>query len=424
MLFAFIFIANLNAANWLMLQGIESKKGHSPWGFFQVRGQYNEGDIIIKNGINKTPFSYIKPTLEHQSEIQIARARVGLRGSITDDNNINYFLLSEFAQNGVNNPLGYQTHNYLIDASITFKYLPVYIRAGRFKYAGSEEGHMARFTSPFINFSTVSDQLMLERFIDTSSSDVVVSDSYLGEPEQGVGAYRDLGVQFFHSFDISKDSSLTLSYMLGNGSGLAYSNLNADNYTHYGYLSYENILGEGKGYRQEAYKLYAWYQDGKRKLSANGSSELYDRVRYGVGGTYFYKNLRVEAEYMKGTGMIFTGAKDTDNNPSKENLKYEIQASNENESDGYYLLSTYRVFKPLEIIARYDRYDRMTNSNSLYREFESFTTGFSYIFKAYDRIDVNYAFNNIRAPENTTADKLLSDSVGNMISIQYTMVFK
>ena len=210
-----------------MIQGIQTKLGHHPWGFLQIRGQDNNSDIVIKNGINKTPFSYIKPTLENQQEFQVARARIGLRGSLDDDNKINYFLLTEFAPNGVNNPLGIRTHNYLVDASLTFKYLPLYLRIGRFKYAGSEEGNMARFVSPFIMFSTVGDQLMMERFTETS----------IDYPSQGVGAYRDTGVQIFQSFTLNPNSLLTLSYMIGNGSGLAYKNINNANYTHYGYLS-------------------------------------------------------------------------------------------------------------------------------------------------------------------------------------------
>ena len=164
------FIFSLNAADWVTLQGTESKVSHIPWGFFQVRAQHNDSQIIKKNGFNKTPFAYIKPTLENQSELQVARARIGIRGSLTDDNKINYFTLGEVAPNGVNNPLGYQTHNYLMDASLTFKYLPIYIRVGRFKYSGSEEGNMARFAPPLIMFSTVGNNLMLERFIKTSKS--------------------------------------------------------------------------------------------------------------------------------------------------------------------------------------------------------------------------------------------------------------
>lgn len=396
-----------------MLQGLEKNPEHKLWGFFQLRGQQNYSTVFIENGINKTAFSYIKPTLEDQQSIQLARFRIGLRGSLNDDNKINYFLLSEFGENGITKPINYTQNNYLTDASLTIRYLPINIRIGKFKYAGSEEGLMARFTSPFIHFTTLSDQLMLERFIDT----------YISKPIQGVGAYRDSGIQLFKAYPMSKSSSITLSYMLGNGSGLAHKNINNNQFTHYGYVAYEDILGKGKGYRQESYKLYGWYQEGKRKLYSNGVAELYNRLRYGIGGTYFHNKLRIEAEYMKGKGMIFTGAKDLDSSIQKEIWNYEIKADIDNQADGYYVSSTYEPINKFEIIARYDEYNRMTNNSSAYREFKTFTTGCSYRFKGYDRLDINYAFNSIEAPHNKTANEILK-SVGNLLSVQYTMVIK
>ena len=409
-----VSINSLYSANWLMLQGTQSKSGHNPWGFAQLRYQDNSGDTFIKNGVNKTPFSYIKPTLTNNHELQVARARPGIRGSLDKENKINYFVLGEVAQNGVNNSLGTHTDNYLMDASITFKYLPLFIRAGRFKYAGSEEGNMARFVSPFIMFSTVGDQLMLERFLDTTSPTTPNGDLYIAKPKEGVGAYRDTGVQLFQSFPVAKNSFLTLSYMLGSGTGIS-SNINSHNFTHYGYLSYEDILGEGKGYRQEAFKLYGWYQDGQRDLGR--------RIRYGSGFTYFHNKLRLEAEYMKGKGMIYTGAKDTDTNPNTQDWQYSMLASYENEADGYYLLSTYEPMKNIELIARYDVYNRMTNINSEYRKFQTITTGLSYIFKGYDRIDFNYSIHKAKAPYNSGANEIL-ESFGNLLSIQYTILIK
>lgn len=414
---------NLYAANWLMIQGTQEKVTHTPWGFAQVRAEHNEGDILIKEGINKTPFSYLRPNLSEQEGAQVARLRLGLRGSVTQDNNINYFLLTEFGQNGITQPLEYYQQNYLTDASLTLRYLPVYIRIGKFKYAGSEEGNMARFVSPFIHFSTVGDQLMLERFIDTTPTNTVLSGNYLGKPAQGVGAYRDSGIQLFQTLSIDDKNSVTLSYMLGNGSGIANSNQNDGHFTHYAYLSYSTLLGGGKGYHQEAFKLYAWYQNGKRRLYANGGSQLYDRIRYGTGITYFSEGLRLEAEYMKGRGMILSGAKDVDVNPEVNQWEYTIQADDTNEADGYYLLSTYELFEKFDVLGRYDVYNRLTNATVNLREFKTLTAGVSYRFNSKNRLDFNYAFNSIRAPHNKNADKVL-DAVGNLISIQYTIVIK
>jgi len=406
----------LQSANWLMLQGTEKKVGFHPWGFIQVRYENNDGDKLVgSDGKNKTPFSYIKPNLKHQSELQLARLRLGLRGSLDEDNNINYFLLTELAPNGVNNPLGYSNETFITDASMTFKYLPIYARFGMFKYAGSEEGHMSRFVSPFINFSTVSNQLMLERFVKSDG---------LAKPVQGVGAYRDSGIQLFQTYNLDDTQSLTLSYMLGNGSGLEWENKNDNEFTHYGYLSYEKVLGKGKAYKKESFKAYMWLQNGKRKLFVNGKDEIYERDRYGLGFTFFLNGFRLESEYMKGKGMIVGGVKDTDINPSSETWMYVMNPEKENEADGFYILSSYSIFDSFDIFTRYDRYNRMTNNNILYRKFETTTTGCSYIFKNYNRIDINYAINRIRAPYNSTANTLLDDTVGNLLSIQLTWVFK
>lgn len=414
--FIFISISFLNAANWLMIQGTEKKVGHRPWGFAQVRYEHNEGDELVGNdGKNKTPFSYIRPDLEDQSDLQLARLRVGMRGVLDEDNKINYFFLTELAPNGVNGPLGYSKDTYLVDSSLTFKHLPLYVRIGLFKYAGSEEGNMARFVSPFINFSNVGNQLMLERFVKTDG---------LSEPTQGVGAYRDMGVQVFQAFKLDEKSNLTLSYMIGNGTGLEFNSINKDNYTNYFYASYENILGKGKGYHQESFKVYAWLQDGKRELLVNGENESFQRDRYGLGFTYFLNKLRVEAEWMRGEGMILGGVKDVNTDPSSQTWQYIMKPGKENKGEGYYLLSTYEIFKSFELLARYDRYNRLTNDSLAYRRLESITTGFSYRFKGYNRLDVNYAFNTIEAPKNATADDLLDENVGNLLSVQLTIVIK
>jgi hypothetical protein len=66
----------------------------------------------------------------------------------------------------------------------------------------------------------------------------------------------------------------------------------------------------------------------------------------------------------------------------------------------------------------------MTNNDALYRKFETVISGFSYIFKNYNRIDVNYAINRVSAPYNTVANSLLDETVGNLLSVQVTWVFK
>jgi len=406
------------ATNWLMIQGTqkEGAKEHHLWGFGQLRYIKNSGEFYEKNGINKTPFSLNKPILQKQNSLILARLRAGLRGRLDSQNKINYFILSEFGENGISNPIGYRQHSYLTDLSLTLRYLPLNIRVGQFKYPGSEEGLMARFISPFIQFTTVSDQLLLERFITPKS---LSNTTYLGTPTHSVGAYRDSGIELFDKIDINNNQSITYAYMLGVGNGMMMRNLNDSNPTHYFYMAYENVFGGGKGYNLEALKLYAWYQSGKRKLYDN----LYDRVRYGLGFTYFDGLLRVEGEYMGGRGMIFTGAKDIDSKPKSNEWLFEIEADKESKAYGYYLSTTYKIQPKLELFARYDRYNRMTNIETKKRVFKNTTVGLSYRFKGLNRIDFNYTFADAKAPHNSNAQDVLNH-VGNIARVQLTLVYK
>ena len=407
----FLLTAFVEAANWLMLQGVRESVGHTPWGFIQVRYEQNSGEEIIQNGINRTPFSYIPPLVQNRSEFSLARFRLGISGAIDDANKINYTILTEFAPNGINNPLGETLPSYLTDASVTLKYLPVNIRLGKFKYPGSEEGMMSLFATPFINFTAMSDQMLLERYVSAE----------LSKPSQGVGGYRDSGVEVFQSYEPYKNGVLSFAYMLGNGSGTADKNVNKNQPTHYGYISLENILGGGKGYRLESFKVYAWIQQGKRYLETR--QELYDRERRGIGATYFYDNLRIEGEYAQGKGMIGNGVRDVSADPNINDWQFQTVASSDARASGYNLATIYGVTQKIDILARYDRYDRMTNNKTLYRVFETYTTGISYKFKNYDRIDINYDINSISAPNNSAASNLLK-AVGNQLSIQFTLLLK
>lgn len=417
-IFLLLSISYVYSANWLMIQGTENEtaKNHNLWGFGQLRYIYNRGDLYEDNGISKTPFSFNIPDLQKQETFTISRLRVGLRGRLDDKNKINYFILTEFGENGITNPIGYRQHSYLTDLSVTLRYFPINIRIGQYKYPGSEEGLMARFVSPFIQFTTVSDQLMLERYISPQS---VNGTTYLGAPSHSVGAYRDSGINLFQQINLNKTSSISYAYMYGLGAGMQMDNVNESHPTHYFYMAYEKILGEIKGYNTESLKLYGWYQEGERKLL----DKLYDRTRYGIGLTYYDGVLRVESEYMGGSGMIFTGAKDTSPIPLNNVWQYEIEADEKNKADGYYFSTTYELKPNIEAIARYDEYHRMQNVSVKERVIKNTTIGLSYKFEGVNRIDFNYTFSKAYAPYNSTAQSILNNT-GDIARIQLTWVYR
>lgn len=404
----FALLLPLEAANWLMLQGTQAKAEHRLWGFVQVLGEKNYGDLVEKEGRDVTAFSRIVPTLETQEALQVQRLRIGARGALDGANLWNYFLLTELGNNGITNPLGQKEHNYLTDASITAKHLPVFIRAGRFKYPGSEEGFLTRFADPFVRFTTVTDQLMLERFVTAGTS----------LPAQGVGAFRDSGVELFQTWQLSPEYGFSAAYMVGAGSGLANEMLHQDTPTHYGYVAYEHAYGEKKGYAQLGHKVYAWGHTGKRLLEGT----LYERTRYGVGSTWTMPRLRLEAELLAGKGMIFTGAKDVDAQAGKELWQWSMAPQADNRAWGGYVAMQAAMTSSYKLLARYDTYHRLYDNAAAYRAFNTTTVGLSY-GTGMHRVDVNYAFRNISAPKNATADALF-DAVGDILSVQYTMVIR
>jgi len=417
-IFILLSISYIHSANWLMIQGTQkpTAKAHNLWGFGQLRYTHNIGDVYEVNGINKTPFSLNKPDLQKQKTLTLFRLRAGLRGRLDDENRINYFILTEFGKNGITDPAGYKQHSYLTDLSVTLRYFPVNIRIGQYKYPGSEEGLMARFGSPFIEFTTLSSQLMLEKFI---SPHTVNGTTYLGEPSHSVGTYRDSGISLFQQINLDSTNSISYAYMYGLGAGIQMKNINDSHPTHYFYAAYENLLGEIKGYNTESLKVYGWYQQGKRKLL----DAYYDRMRYGVGFTYYDGTLRVESEYMRGKGMIFTGAKDTDPTPSNNVWQIQIEADDDNEADGYYISAVYKLRPSLDVIARYDEYRRMKNISVKERIFKNTTLGLSYKIEGMNRIDFNYTFAKASAPHNSNAQSILNNT-GDIARIQLTWVYK
>jgi len=425
---------SLHASDWLTIAGTEPstikadgkkvKNTNKPhfWGFIQVGYQKDYGKLLNKDGINKTPFVMIAPNLDSQSGFEVNRARLAVRGMIDKDNQFDYFFMTEFGENGITRPAGHSSNNYLTDASITYRGIPyVNVRVGQFKYPGSEEGMRAVFASEYRNFSTAGNQLLLERFLPNNATPGVDSNgdvTYTAAPEQSVGAYRDRGVELFHTEKIQKNVEISVAGMVGNGTGMSSQN-SSGKLTYYGYLSSSYLFGKGKGYYTEALKGFVWYQDGKRRLN----NINYTRERYGLGVDYFHNGLRIDIEYIKAKGMIYNGVKDLDADPYGVDWQYQIAAGDNNVADGGYVSVQYYVLpQKVELLARYDYLNRLTNSTLDERDFTTTTVALSYHFKGPNRIDFNYAFRDITAPGNAAAQVVL-DNVDNLLSIQATLKF-
>lgn len=442
------FCTQANAADWLMLQGTQPEfvapkgvivpyrsKTPKVWGFVQANYKQDLGDVLVKGGSNKTPFSLLGPELKDQSGFNVFRARIALRGMADDENKVNYFVMTEFGNNAINNLVGHpNVATYFTDASVTLKHIPgAKLRLGKFKYPGSEEGLQAVFVSPYIEFTTMTNQQTLERQITNvgtvqtgGAAGGAATDHYTSTSiENPIGAFRDTGLQIFDTFNLVDQWSLSYAYMYGNGSGVSNSS-SEKQATHYGYLALEDTYG-GKGYYTDSMKFYVWGQSGKRTLlSNNGTTTTQvdaDRKRYGLGMTYHNHGLRFEAEYMQAEGMIFTGAKDVDIDPLKEDWQLQFAIGNENKADGGYINLQYELFpKKFEVFGRYDFSNRLTNDTKGERDFTTTTLGCSYRFKGATRVDFNYLIRDITAPGNAAAQTVL-DNVGDRIEVQVTAAF-
>ncbi|MFU8838540.1 MAG: porin, partial [Thiohalomonadaceae bacterium] len=276
-----------SAANWLMLQGTErtaQAPGTQVWGFIQPTYMQTKGTKLPAGPYagQNSAFNSIAPDQNTNSSFNIMRAQFGVRGAnMPLDPKINYFFLAEFGNNGITANGGGSAR--VTDASVTFNHLPgARVRVGQFKTPGSEESFQAIHVFDYVNFTAVTDQMVLERYVDSAA------EPSLNGP---VSAFRDVGVQVFDTFNAG---GLEHAYavMLGNGNGISRGD-NDDNRELYLYWSTEKVFG-GQGPRREGLKGYVWHQSGKRTI-AQGE---FDRKRSGVGMTYRKGADRFSAEYI------------------------------------------------------------------------------------------------------------------------------
>ena len=402
------------SANWLMLQGTEPAGAAARakvWGFVQAQYQKDDSDPNAAGGY--IPPKLIGPNLDTQSAFNVNRARIGVRGTgLPLDSKVNYFILAEFGNNGITAPDGYDAA--LTDASITLSHIPgARIRVGQFKYPGAEEGLQAIHVFDYINFTSVTNQMLLERFpqgTDSNSAPQPTPDANMAQYSRSVGAFRDVGIQLFDTFKVNNWEH-SYAVMYGNGNGINNGD-NDDNKDIYLYWSSENVFG-GKGGRREGLKMFAWYQDGKRTNAFDKTQEQ-DRTRSGLGVKYLDKPFRVTAEYMQGEGMIFQGQ----HRPA--------HIYNNEEADGGYIEGGWYIANTnFEIDLRYDTYTRGENHPTSAANDESradtITYGAQYHFNKKTRLNVEYADRDYES--DTAAVEAQQKDVGGRFAIQVTHIF-
>ena len=437
------------SANWLMLQGTEAaKQGQAPrahvWGFIQAQYQHDTSDPSSATNAYIPP-ELIGPNLESQEQFNVNRARIGVRGTgLPLDSKVNYFILAEFGNNAITAP---ENGTHITDASITLNHIPgARIRAGLFKTPGAEEGLQAIHVFDYINFTTVTNQMLLERTPNaTYTSNTPAQTLPTGTPltsvgyTKAVGAFRDVGIQVFDMFKVNNWEH-SYAVMYGNGNGLNYGD-NDDNKDLYLYWSSELVFG-GKGGRREGLKMFAWNQDGKRMLDNTNDSvhnpQEFDRKRAGLGVKYLQKPFRVSAEYMVGDGMIFVGPDKPSMwiNDAAGAVAQGVGDGANGEADGYYLEAGFYIPNSnWEIDLRYDVYNRLTDDKkgtagplagkSLEVQFNTLTLGTQYHFNKKTRINAEAAFRDFEAVDwaSGVGPNSNLDNVDTRYAVQLTHIF-
>ena len=437
------------AANWLMLQGTE-KPNAAPrakvWGFIQPEYQYTKGTELEAGpwAGTKAVFNQVRPDLKASSGFNVIRARVGVRGQpLPLDANVNYFFLAEFGNNGITRQGGGSAK--ITDASITLSHIPgARIRVGQFKTPGAEEGLQAIHVFDYINFTNVTNMLLLERYFDTDGSATGPAATSPNKPNGPVSAFRDIGVQVFDAFQVG---SWELSYaaMYGNGNGITRGD-NDDNREFYGYLSAEWLLG-GRGAkagpRRNGWKMFGWVQNGKRTIvdqkgntsAADDTLEEFDRKRWGIGTTFRYDRWRAGFEYVAADGMIFAGsdggavpgtASTNTAPPPPPGTISSWNVQTEEKADGFYVDFGYYIFRNKWVIDfRYDRLNRGTEVDANERRFQTLTLGTQFFFNRKSRVLLNYEFRRAEAPNlpsTDTANRVL-DSMDDRVAVQFLTIF-
>ena len=418
------------AANWLMLQGTErdSAAGRAKvWGFIQPTAQYIKGTTVQAGQWGGQTFqaNTLGPDRSSEYDMNIRRARIGVRGQgFPLDGKTNYFILAEYGHNAITVPGGGGGAMYLTDASVTLNHVPgARFRVGQFKTPGSEEGLQAIHVFDYINFTSVTDGMLFETFVDGDGTDA----SAVNKPNGARGAFRDIGAQVFDTF---KFGAWEASYavMVGNGNGINRQD-NDNQKEFYGYVSAEQVYG-GKGPRIQTWKTFAWGQMGKRTIAGG----QHDRSRYGVGTTFRKGKIRAAAEYMMGSGVIINGTDGGGTIGAQNNAgtsTADINVELDGEASGYYAHIGYQVMKKVEIDFRWDQYNRSTHAAAKERTFQNATVGVQYFINKKTRIVANYQHrmmsvtnpSAIAVEAQRTAAEKIADGVDPIIGLQLLAIF-
>ena len=454
-----------HATNWFQLQGTEPSGVAAPvhvFGFIQPTYEDAGGSAVnglvgagapFNGAIPK--FNEVAPQDTSASSFNMLRARIAVRGTVTPiSNQIDYFIMAEFGNNGYTNN-GNGSTPRLTDASVTFNQIPgARVRVGLFKTPGPEEVLQGIPDFDYINFTNVSQQLILNQFVGSAPAVAEAGTppgSAYSVQAAPITAGRDQGIQVFDWFN-SGPWQFAYAAMIGNGAPL-YANATTNSSDYYGRLQESYIFNHSKGPHQAGITAWVWEHLGHQTLNVSAAGggftqQSYTYRRDGLGAQYRSGFMtpgavRVTGELMRGSGWILSGApfsgptNGTACTPGNPLCTETLYPGANNQAAGGYIETGVFVTKHWDLEARYDQYNRLTNNPGAERIFKTTTLGVQYYISPLARVTLNYAFNRIDIPNRSAITgptaaataaaqnnaSAIAGSRDNVISLQTTLIF-
>ncbi|MEN8206571.1 MAG: hypothetical protein ABFS24_11230 [Pseudomonadota bacterium] len=475
-----IHAPNAAAANWFKLRGTEpGKPPHAVkfFGFIQPTyiKEYNDrisgavgalaGNTVAgttgpdANGEKQVPGT-IPPERKHYSDFIFRRARLGARGTLLPvSDNIDYFFMAEFANNGVNRD---KQFGRVLDASMTFNWL------SRGKDAEGLDNLGARFRIGQFLFSETSEALshstpgrrvhvfMPEMTFQNAIRRVASDNGRFNFPDSvPANAARDVGVEVFDwaEFPAASGGPWELTYAAALGNGTTLDEWNRDrNHRQYYWLSFAKLFDKTRGPRRHDAMLYGFFQQGDigfntdidgdgiddlsipggeynpagpvdvitgqpigptsrgTRLVKNGFEQDVEQRYWGVGVEYFDKpfddlgQIRLEAEFSRVDGLIFDGAQfpsvaANQQSGGMQSIRYDTDGTNQ----GWYVDAGYDIQQHLglkgrtTINVRYDEFARNKGNKEREANWNIWSLTGEYFFSKYGRATLTYQWRDVNA---------------------------
>lgn len=471
----------VHSANWFKLRGTEASgtpRTLQVWGFLQPSFVADQSSSIsgvskgptVLNGDDLVPGT-LPPDRTSDKSFFLRRARIGIRGAmlpINDD--INYFILTEFGDNGLTRGEGAQ----ILDASVTFNQgsrgmddqglqnLGARVRVGQFLFSQTSEAH-----------SQSSPGRRVHNFMPEATRAFSLrrpaSDNGAGNFPKSVAVNggRDVGIEAFDYTEFGDPATpyeFTYSAALGNGGTINELNRD-DNLRQYYWLSIAKLFDDSRGPRRHDAMLYGFYQEGDVEFNNdvnddgtpdntqvnpvtggvggsggdsvvhNGNERDIEQEYYGIGVDYMDKpfaslgQFRFNAEWQKQEGLVFDGPQ----SPSafrNTGIRYDPDG----ESTGWYADLGYDLQQHLPwnnrttINARFDTLDRNEDDEGRAVTMDTWSLTGEYFFHKKARATLTYQIRDFDTDDRSGVPKEVGndilDDVDNRIGAQVTFIFK